>query len=821
MLRIRHSILAVIALIVASPAFSQQIVQGFEGGVIPNGWKTQHVKGQYSWVVTGDNFRTGAYSAYIQAEGLDFDGSGEGENWLITPKILQVKTGDNLEFWYAAFYQDNSGGSWYDDLEIWVSTTDDNPASFTKSATISMKNKPTTFSKYTFSLNGYNNQDIYIAFRSNQKEGVGFYLDDIIVTSKIADDASVTASTLSHNYIYKVGQANSFTATISNLGTNPLPVGTPVAYRINGGTAKTVNTSSVISSGGSGSVTFMAGNAFTFASPGTYQMEVYPILSGEGNKANDTLKLELTAQTPLSTFPYFEDFQNPSDWMVNGNNWVFEDALTNGNTTTNIAGPNGLNSKAAFARTYSVTGGRKFELLSPLLDFSTMSKPLVGFYVASALSDNNGTYYNNLEVFVSLDGGMTFETTIPVLFKKTSGTGGEGRLETMPNPQYSEEFAPEHATDWRHEIVDLSHYKGQSNVLVKFIVTSNAGNSVWLDDVNFMDVNPSYYKAEKITAANQVVTENNLNVSVKMNTMPYSDSLRIAGFNSKPNEETFVVNTSATNNNGDINTPNSLLHRYFTIAYSGNKIDRANYDITIDITGLYNLEDPDQFYIVKRADKTDAWVCLPTTRSGNLLTSTGLTNFSDFAIAYYSTTYPVTIVSFNGQVVKESILLSWNTAEESNIDKYEVQKLNGNIWQTIGAINAANGQLQNQYSYYDYNPQAGVNIYRLKVIGTAGDVTYSDMVKVNYTVSLNKVYQNVPNPFTSYTIIRYDVGRKASVDVSIFDVTGKKVALLQHGTQQPGTYQIRWEPGNLPSGTYYYRVDIDGEVSTKSMLKLR
>ncbi|MCO5285453.1 MAG: T9SS type A sorting domain-containing protein [Chitinophagaceae bacterium] len=820
MLRIRHSILAFIALIVTSPAFSQQIVQGFEGGVIPNGWKTQHVKGQFSWVVTGDNYRTGAYSAYIQAEGLDFDGTGEGENWLITPKVLQVKTGDKLDFWYAAFYQDNSGGSWYDDLEIWVSTTDDALASFTKMATISMKNKPTTFSSYSFSLNSFNNQDIYIAFRSNQKEGVGFYLDDIEVNSKIANDASVTASTLSHDYVYKVGQANSFTATISNLGTNALPANTPVAYRINGGTETIVNTLAPISSGSSGSVTFMAGNAFTLASPGTYQMEVYTKLSGEGNKANDTLKLDLTAQTPIGTYPYFEDFQNPSDWLVNGNNWVFQDALTNGNNTTNIAGPNGMNSKAAFARTYSVTGGRKFELLSPLLDFSAMSKPLVGFYVASALSDNNATYYNNLEVLVSLDGGMTFEST-PVLFNKTSGTGGGGRLETVPNPPLSVEFAPENATDWRHEIVDLSHYKGQSNVLVKFKVTSNAGNSVWLDDVNFMDVNPSYYKAEKISAVNQVVTESNLNVSVKMNTLPFIDSLRIAGFDAKPNEETFVVNNSATSNDGTITTPNSLLNRYFTIAYSGNKIERANYDITIDITGLYTVEDPDKFYIVKRSDKSGYWESLPTTRSGNLLTSSGLTNFSDFAIAYYSSTKPVTIVSFSGQVVRESILLSWNTAQESNIDKYEVQKLNGNNWQTIGSINAANGQLHNQYSYYDYNPQAGVNIYRLKVIGTTGDVSYSDMVKVNYAVSLNKVYQNVPNPFTNFTVIRYDLGRKASVDISIFDVTGKKVALLQHGTQQPGNYQVRWEPGNLPSGTYYYRVDIDGEVSTKSMLKLR
>lgn len=820
MLRIRHFILAFIALIVTSPAFSQQIVQGFEGGVIPNGWKTQHVKGQYSWVVTGDNYRTGAYSAYIQAEGLDFDGTGEGENWLITPKVLQVKTGDKLDFWYAAFYQDNSGGSWYDDLEIWVSTTDDALTSFSKMATISMKNKSTTFSSYSFSLNSFNNQDIYIAFRSNQKEGVGFYLDDIEVNSKIANDASVTASTLSHDYVYKVGQANSFTATISNLGTNALPANTPVAYRINGGTETIVNTSAPISSGSSGPVTFMAGNAFTLATPGTYQMEVYTKLSGEGNKANDTLKLDLTAQTPIGTYPYFEDFQNPSDWLVNGNNWVFQDALTNEGITTNIAGPNGMNSKAAFARTYSVTGGRKFELLSPLLDFSTMSKPLVGFYVASALSDNNATYYNNLEVLVSLDGGMTFEST-PVLFNKTSGTGVGGRLETVPNPPRSVEFAPENATDWRHEIVDLSHYKGQSNVLVKFKVTSNAGNSVWLDDVNFMDVNPSYYKAEKISAVNQVVTESNLNVSVKMNTLPFIDSLRIAGFNAKPNEETFVVNNSATSNDGTITTPNSLLNRYFTIAYSGNKIERANYDITIDITGLYTVEDPDKFYIVKRADKSGYWESLPTTRSGNLLTSSGLTNFSDFAIAYYSSTKPVTIVSFSGQVVRESILLSWNTAQESNIDKYEVQKLNGNNWQTIGAINAANGQLHNQYSYYDYNPQAGVNIYRLKVIGTTGEVSYSDMEKVYYAVSLNKVYQNVPNPFTNYTVIRYDLGRKASVDISIFDVTGKKVALLQRGTQQSGNYQVRWEPGNLPSGTYYYRVDIDGEVSTKSMLKLR
>ncbi|MCO6498409.1 MAG: choice-of-anchor J domain-containing protein [Chitinophagaceae bacterium] len=816
MLRIRHAFFALVASLIVSPAFSQQILQGFEGGVLPSGWSTVHVEGQHSWVISNANPRTGSFSMFIEQEDISYDGTGNGENWLITPKVFSVSNGDELTFWYAPVSSDNSTG-WEDDLDVYVSTTNTNLGSFSKVLTISMRGKSTSYQKGTVDLSSFTGNDIYIAIRNKQQNmGLGFYLDDITVTSTLNDDIGVTASSLNANKIYKTGETISFDATVYNFGSNSASSGIGIAYTVNGGSETVVNTSSSISSGGSTTVTFNNANAFVPSSPGNYKLRIYSKYASDANKLNDTTIVNMVVQTPITQFPYFTNFSTHDDWLVKKAPWKFTDVFkTIYIPEVDVIGPNGVKTKTALAQTYSADG-KQFELLGPLLNLTNASKPIVSFYVASARINN--VYYDELEVLVSLDGGVTFKST-PVLYKKTSGSGS-GRLETV---NLTTVFSPQSAASWRHEMVDLSNYIGESSVLVAFRASAHMGNNVWISDVHFFDANPSYYKAEKITTNGQTVTESNLGVSVKMNTIANSDSLRIAGFNTEPNEQTFVNNETATSNDGTVVKPNSLLDKYFTIAYSGNSspLSRANYDISIDISSYSGSEDPEKFVIVKRADKEGLWVVQNTTLSGNVLKVSGLNIFSDFAVAYYSNAQPVTLVSFTGQSVRESVLLNWKTAQEQNISRYEVQRMDGSDWITLGSVNSNAGRTQNNYSFYDHSPNNGTNLYRLQIVGEAGEITYSEIVRVNHAISLNMVYQNVPNPFTNHTIIRYDLGHRANVNVAVFDLAGKRVAVLQEGVQEAGSHQVQWQPLNVPAGTYYYRVSIDGEVTTKSMIKLR
>lgn len=67
--------------------------------------------------------------------------------------------------------------------------------------------------------------------------------------------------------------------------------------------------------------------------------------------------------------------------------------------------------------------------------------------------------------------------------------------------------------------------------------------------------------------------------------------------------------------------------------------------------------------------------------------------------------------------------------------------------------------------------------------------------------------QNFPNPFNPITIIRYAVPGESQLTLTVFDVLGRKVALLVDGVQSGGYKQVTWDASGVAGGIYYYRLD--------------
>ena len=84
------------------------------------------------------------------------------------------------------------------------------------------------------------------------------------------------------------------------------------------------------------------------------------------------------------------------------------------------------------------------------------------------------------------------------------------------------------------------------------------------------------------------------------------------------------------------------------------------------------------------------------------------------------------------------------------------------------------------------------------------------------------LYQNYPNPFNPVTTIRYDVGAYGNtpvqVDLSIHNILGQKVATLVDKKQAAGRYQVQWDAGQLASGIYFYKLQMDSYISIKKMV---
>ncbi len=87
-----------------------------------------------------------------------------------------------------------------------------------------------------------------------------------------------------------------------------------------------------------------------------------------------------------------------------------------------------------------------------------------------------------------------------------------------------------------------------------------------------------------------------------------------------------------------------------------------------------------------------------------------------------------------------------------------------------------------------------------------------------YTFSLD---QNYPNPFNPSTTISYSLENAGAVQLSVFDLTGRRVALLVNEAKNAGTHTIQFDAVTLSSGVYFYRLETPSGIITKKMLLVK
>jgi len=82
------------------------------------------------------------------------------------------------------------------------------------------------------------------------------------------------------------------------------------------------------------------------------------------------------------------------------------------------------------------------------------------------------------------------------------------------------------------------------------------------------------------------------------------------------------------------------------------------------------------------------------------------------------------------------------------------------------------------------------------------------------------LFQNYPNPFNPATNIEYAINYPGNVNLTVYDVLGRKVTTLVNEYQSTGTYQVQFsvKDNQLSSGIYLYRLTINNTTRTKKMI---
>lgn len=102
-------------------------------------------------------------------------------------------------------------------------------------------------------------------------------------------------------------------------------------------------------------------------------------------------------------------------------------------------------------------------------------------------------------------------------------------------------------------------------------------------------------------------------------------------------------------------------------------------------------------------------------------------------------------------------------------------------------------------------------------------VDESKDIPLNYELS-----QNYPNPFNPATIISFTVANLfhdrqggGNVKLIVYDILGREVKILVNQILLPGSYEVKFDGSNLPSGTYFYTLISGHFTQAKKMLLVK
>ncbi len=216
-------------------------------------------------------------------------------------------------------------------------------------------------------------------------------------------------------------------------------------------------------------------------------------------------------------------------------------------------------------------------------------------------------------------------------------------------------------------------------------------------------------------------------------------------------------------------------------------------------------------------------------------TSTQLTDYNFDNFTFIDTAMPVELTTFKATNEDGCIMLTWQTATETNNFGFEVQRTPLNPpfgkggtqggWTKIGFVKGVgNSSVPQTYSFTDKSITGGSGYeYRLKQIDYNGNYIYSNVLEItaNQIIKDYSLSQNYPNPFNPSTKIDYSIPKAGMVVLKVYDLLGNEVSTLVNGYKQAGSYSVIFNALKLASGMYIYELKSSGYFCRKKMIFLK
>jgi len=177
----------------------------------------------------------------------------------------------------------------------------------------------------------------------------------------------------------------------------------------------------------------------------------------------------------------------------------------------------------------------------------------------------------------------------------------------------------------------------------------------------------------------------------------------------------------------------------------------------------------------------------------------------------------------------EMIEVSWSFSNDEDFQYFIVEKSTTEDFASYESFET----VDTLYSDLEYTMNAS-NYYRVAAVDYAGNVSdYSDVVDAtvlslvdNTLPEVYAIHQNYPNPFNPTTSIKYQLPEESMVNLTIYDVMGRKVMSLINSYRAAGYHSVQWDATNdlgqpVSAGMYIYTIQAGDYREVRKMILLK
>ncbi len=176
---------------------------------------------------------------------------------------------------------------------------------------------------------------------------------------------------------------------------------------------------------------------------------------------------------------------------------------------------------------------------------------------------------------------------------------------------------------------------------------------------------------------------------------------------------------------------------------------------------------------------------------------------TETVIPFYATVYGNSVGTLDCSVPGYDLSSEYESID--GIVSYDITLNAGQYWLLLGL-----------FGYGTDFPDEIAYSVTLEGLPAAPPVASADPVAGSFGLS-----QNYPNPFNPTTAISFSLPETEMTQLKVYNLNGSLVSTLANGLMESGQHTVSFDAANLPSGTYFYRLQSGRLTETRKMVLVR